>query len=186
MTSPPRLRLPSAPGGDRGPGRRHRGETGAALVEFALVFPIFALLLFAMIQFGLVFTGWDQLRNDVQTGARLAAIGEFGTDTTCPQVDDFPGHQTSTQTAEIVCYVASLIGTPIGTAVSTSSPAQVGILISQDGLVTVCGRVQVQPFTGFFPSMTLSSTSEFYIEGTGTGTGNELQNYNPYGISSCN
>ena len=46
-----------------GPGRRHRDESGATLVEFALILPVFAVMLFGMIQFGLAFTGWDQLRN---------------------------------------------------------------------------------------------------------------------------
>src|SRR5215469_877837 len=37
---------------------RRRGEEGASLVEFAIVVPVFALLLFAMIDFGLVFQSY--------------------------------------------------------------------------------------------------------------------------------
>ncbi len=48
---------------------RRREEAGASLVEFAIILPVFALMLFGMIQFGLAFAGWDQLRNAVQTGA---------------------------------------------------------------------------------------------------------------------
>ena len=50
------------------PYRRRRVEAGASLVEFAIILPVFALMLFGMIQFGLAFAGWDQLRNAVQTG----------------------------------------------------------------------------------------------------------------------
>ncbi len=57
------------------PGRRHRDEAGATLVEFALILPVFAVMLFGMIQFGLAFTGWDQLRNAVQNSARSVASG---------------------------------------------------------------------------------------------------------------
>ena len=48
-------------------------DAGASLVEFAIILPVFVLMLFGMIQFGLGFAGWDELRNAVQTGARLAA-----------------------------------------------------------------------------------------------------------------
>ncbi len=48
--------------------RRSDSDEGSVLVEFALVFPIFALMLFGMIQFGFVFNGWTSLRNSVQTG----------------------------------------------------------------------------------------------------------------------
>lgn len=34
-------------------------DEGSVLVEFALVFSIFAIMLFGMIQFGVVFNGWD-------------------------------------------------------------------------------------------------------------------------------
>ena len=53
--------------------RPRREEEGATLVEFAIILPVFALMLFGMIQFGLAFAGWDELRNAVQTSARLAA-----------------------------------------------------------------------------------------------------------------
>ena len=52
------------------------GDGGAALVEFALVLPIFALMLFGMIELGLAFAGWSSLRNAVQTGARLASVDD--------------------------------------------------------------------------------------------------------------
>lgn len=99
----------------RGRRRRYLGESGAALVEFALILPVFALMLFGMVQFGLAFTGWDQLRNAVQTAARLAANDTAitpGSD--CGQVD--PG-------SNMVCQVAFLIGTPLDT-----NPVPVGPL----------------------------------------------------------
>ena len=61
---------------------RRRPDQGAALIEFALVLPIFALMLFAMIQFGLIFAGWAQLRNAVQTDARMASLGALGPEVT--------------------------------------------------------------------------------------------------------
>jgi Flp pilus assembly protein TadG len=109
------------------PRPRRREEAGASLVEFAIVLPVFALMLFAMIQFGLGFAGWDELRNAVQTGARIAANGPTTSpDATCGQVDPGPN---------MVCQVAFLIGSPIDTnpslvtspvQISTTSPSEYG------------------------------------------------------------
>ena len=86
--------------------RRLPAEQGAALVEFALVLPIFALMLFAMVQFGVMFAGWAQLRNAVQTGARMTAIGQVSTE--CGPL------------SQPDCTVAVQIGTPVG----LTSPSQ--------------------------------------------------------------
>jgi len=87
--------------------RAPRHETGASLVEFAIILPVFALMLFAMIQFGLTFAGWDQLRNAVQTGARVAANNPVTTPGgNCGQVD---------APSNMVCQIAFLIGSPVGT-----------------------------------------------------------------------
>ena len=87
------------------PGRRD--DTGASLVEFAIILPVFALMLFGMIQFGLAFAGWDELRNAVQTGARLAVNNVVNPDANCGQTD--PG-------SNVVCRVSLLIGAPLDTS----------------------------------------------------------------------
>jgi Flp pilus assembly protein TadG len=45
------------------------------MTEFALVLPILALLLFGVIQFGLVFNNYLTLTDAVRAGARKAAVG---------------------------------------------------------------------------------------------------------------
>jgi Flp pilus assembly protein TadG len=57
-------------------GRQHAGNQGAsgqALVEFALIAPIFFLLVFAIIQLGLLFGGQNGLVNGVRDTARYAS-----------------------------------------------------------------------------------------------------------------
>jgi Flp pilus assembly protein TadG len=56
--------------------RRHR-EDGQALVEFALVLPLLAVLLFAVIQFGIAFNNYVTLTDAVRAGARNAAVARF-------------------------------------------------------------------------------------------------------------
>ncbi len=81
-------------------------------MEFAIILPVFALMLFGMIQFGLAFAGWDELRNAVNTGARLAANDEA-----IPPSSDCGQPSTDTD-GNLVCEIAFLIGTPADTSPS--------------------------------------------------------------------
>jgi Flp pilus assembly protein TadG len=57
-------------------GRRRatdQGERGQSLVEFALVLPVFFLIVFAIIQFGMIMGAQDGLANSVREATRYAA-----------------------------------------------------------------------------------------------------------------
>ena len=56
-----------------------RNERGQALVEFALVLPIFCLLPFAILQLGVVFRDYITLTDAVRAGARKGAVARFET-----------------------------------------------------------------------------------------------------------
>jgi Flp pilus assembly protein TadG len=51
-----------------------KNQDGQSVTEFALVLPIIAFLLFAVIQFGIVFNNWVQLTDATRAGARKAAV----------------------------------------------------------------------------------------------------------------
>lgn len=51
-----------------------RSQQGQSLTEFALVLPILALLLFGIIQFGIVFNNYITLTDATRAGARKAAV----------------------------------------------------------------------------------------------------------------
>jgi Flp pilus assembly pilin Flp len=96
--------------------RRHRrDEAGASLVEFAIILPVFALMLFGMIQFGVAFMGWDQLRNAVDTGARLAANNTTSSPVTNPNCGQ---PTTGDPDGNMVCQIALAIGAPVDTSPS--------------------------------------------------------------------
>src|SRR5206468_354422 len=61
-------------GGMRTMNRRARSGGGQALVEFALVFPLFLLILMSVIVFGLYVFYNQQLQNAAREAARYAAI----------------------------------------------------------------------------------------------------------------
>jgi Flp pilus assembly protein TadG len=50
-----------------------RNQEGQSMTEFALVLPILAFLLFAVIQFGIVFNNYITLTDSTRAGARKAA-----------------------------------------------------------------------------------------------------------------
>lgn len=55
---------------------RHRGDTGAAALEFALVVPLLVMLVFGIIQFGIVFAQQLGLSNGARQGARLGVVNK--------------------------------------------------------------------------------------------------------------
>ena len=54
--------------------RTGKKEGGQSLVEFALVLPIFLLVLFAVIDFGMAFHAWITVTNSAREGARVGAV----------------------------------------------------------------------------------------------------------------
>lgn len=62
--------------------RRRSGSRGQALVEFAMVFPIFVVLLFAIIEGGRFIFYYQMLNNATREGARYAIV--HGANSSCP------------------------------------------------------------------------------------------------------
>jgi len=60
------------------PSTRPDRSEGQALTEFALILPVFLLLLFAIIQFGFLFGGQNALVNGVRDTARYASTHRIG------------------------------------------------------------------------------------------------------------
>jgi Flp pilus assembly protein TadG len=56
------------------PTRKLRNEQGQTLTEFAMVLPILVVLLFGIIQFGIVFNNYVTLTDAARAGARKAAV----------------------------------------------------------------------------------------------------------------
>ena len=52
-------------------------ERGASAVEFALVLPIFVMILFGIFQLGITFNNWISIAAAAREGARLAAVGQY-------------------------------------------------------------------------------------------------------------
>lgn len=55
-----------------------RDERGQTMTEFALVLPILVLLLFAVVQFGVVFHNYITITDAARVGARKGAVALYG------------------------------------------------------------------------------------------------------------
>jgi Flp pilus assembly protein TadG len=60
--------------------KKNKSQRGQSLVEFALVLPIFLLLVFAIIDFGFGFHAWLTVTNSAREGARIGAVRASETD----------------------------------------------------------------------------------------------------------
>jgi Flp pilus assembly protein TadG len=56
---------------------RRKREQGQTMAEFTLVLPVLAILLFGVIQFGIVFNHYLAVTDAVRAGARQAAVARF-------------------------------------------------------------------------------------------------------------
>jgi Flp pilus assembly protein TadG len=55
-----------------------KSEQGQTMTEFALILPLLALFLFAVIQFGIVFNNYLTVTDAARAGARKGAVGLYG------------------------------------------------------------------------------------------------------------
>ena len=56
---------------------RSKREQGQTMAEFTLVLPVLAILLFGVIQFGIVFNNYLAVTDAVRAGARQAAVARY-------------------------------------------------------------------------------------------------------------
>lgn len=98
--------------------REHRGrrERGAALVEFAIVLPLFLLLIGGMVDFGRAFYTEVMLTNAAREGARAAM---YGTSPTSRATTALSGGVRTPTVSGTPCAAGSTIGT---TTVTVSAP----------------------------------------------------------------
>jgi Flp pilus assembly protein TadG len=135
---------------------------GQALVEFALVAPIFFLLLFAIIEGGRFILYYQALNNAAREGARYAIV--HGSNSNCPSGPMPPG-----QTAPIYCYdpsganvVKQVKDTAFGLLGSgvTVTPTWGATGNGRDSDVDVVATYTYQPLVPIVPLPAISITAE--------------------------
>jgi hypothetical protein len=126
----------------------NHSERGQSLVEFAMIVPVFVLILFGMLEFGFVFSHNLTLQYATREGARTGALlADGGSLTTaCGTIDpdpyiiaavqrvlDSPGSPIDlSQVARIRIYSANSTGTEAGPVDVWDNPGT-GTVVSVDG-----------------------------------------------------
>jgi Flp pilus assembly protein TadG len=126
--------------------RRARAEDGVALVEFALVLPVLALLLFAMLDFGKAFNYWIDQTHLANEGARWAAVNK--NPSSSGTLQEYIREQATTAelrdggTSSVVSPLQACIEFPSGTS-NIGDPVKVTVQTSYRWLGVVSGRIGV-------------------------------------------
>lgn len=136
------------------------GERGAALVEFALVAPFLFMVLFGIVDFGMVLSDSIGVRQGVREAARQATVADFGSTSSCGA--SLPSNATA-EMRKLVCLTknrsdvsASDLKVAIrfdpassGLAASAAYPAGTGSPPVGNGII-VCSILPMESRTGFF------------------------------------
>ena len=79
--------------------KRRRNESGAALVEFAIAFPVLILLMMSILDFGMNYGNKVQVQNATRAAARAGSVSNFGPTATCTLNDYSSADPTSQRLA---------------------------------------------------------------------------------------
>ena len=88
--------------------KNFKKEKGASAVEFALILPVFIVIIFAILQFGIVFNNWIALTYAAREGVRLAAVDEYDESIVRQRVPT-----AKIETIEVVWPLEKEIGEPV-------------------------------------------------------------------------
>jgi TadE-like protein len=136
----------------QGMGRFFRGraaDRGAAALEFALVVPVLALLVFGMIDYGLFFTDSLGARDGARVAARQASVANFAGD--CPSTD-YIAEGNDDDFNVLACLALSQTGAIGGDAYAhVSAPQGWNPAPAKGDYVLVCVAIVENGLTGLTP-----------------------------------
>ncbi len=126
--------------------KRRDGEQGAVAVEFAIIFPLLAMMLFGIIQFGIAFSQYEVYTGAAREGGRYAA-------TRCAGAPDF---STTGCTASMITnkVTTAAVGYGITPGTPTASMVCSGSTIGQN--VTVSWTQNITISIPFWRNVTVS------------------------------
>ena len=107
------------------------------MTEFALVLPILVVLLFGVIQFGIVFNHYITLTDAVRAGARKGAVGRHLADPQAAVVESVQNAATDMKEADLAIKVTSSWSQGSDVEVTATYPYSINLL----GVVVKSGRL---------------------------------------------
>jgi Flp pilus assembly protein TadG len=170
--APQRVCVPVSAKGPRGPARlRAKGERGAALVEFALVVPMFLILMIGMYSFGLLFTEDISLTEAVNIGGEQFAIQRNQGGDPCSTIAGYVVQASPFLTPSRMAYTFTVNGTATSFAkgVTPTCPSMATTLANET--------------VGVVIPVKLSAT--YYCTGVTAITIGTLASFNPLPTANC-
>lgn len=107
------------------------------MTEFALVLPVLALILFAVIQFGIVFNNYVALTDATRAGARKAAVSRQAPDPNGTAVQAVRDSASDLKQSDLSVTVNSTWQASSDVSVTASYPYSISLL----GMVVKSGRL---------------------------------------------
>jgi Flp pilus assembly protein TadG len=114
-----------------------RNEQGQSMTEFALVLPILALLLFGIIQFGIVFNNYVQLTDATRAGARKAAVSRHDPNPKNSCINAIRASATNLDQSQLAADCVSTFDPGADVTVTATYPYSISLL----GLFSKSGRL---------------------------------------------
>jgi Flp pilus assembly protein TadG len=114
-----------------------KNQQGQSMTEFALVLPILAMLLFGVIQFGIVFNNYLQLTDAVRAGSRKGATGRHLQNPQAEVIQTVRDASTSLKQSDLDVSVTSSFQQGEDVSVTATYPYSINLL----GLVVKSGRM---------------------------------------------
>jgi Flp pilus assembly protein TadG len=128
--------------------RKFRGERGQTMTEFAIVLPIFLLLLLGIAQLGIAFNHYIQLTDATRAGARFGApLSCSGTcDRTSKVVTKVKASAANLDTAQVGVTVTSTWAPGSDLKVCASYPYSINLigLVVKSGNLNSCTTERVE------------------------------------------
>ena len=114
-----------------------RSQRGQSLTEFALALPILVLLLFAVIQFGIVFNNYVTLTDATRAGARKGTVGRQLTNPQSSVINAVRSSATDLKQSDLSITVTSTWKPGADVTVTATYPYSIKLL----GLPVKSGRL---------------------------------------------
>jgi Flp pilus assembly protein TadG len=114
-----------------------RNQQGQTMTEFALVLPVLAMLLFAVIQFGIVFNNYVTLTDATRAGARKAAVSRQASNPAAAAETAVRSSATDLKQSDLKVTINSTWKPSADVSVKATYPYKVSLL----GLVVKAGNL---------------------------------------------
>jgi len=156
--------------------RRRGEERGASAVEFALIVPVLLLVVFGVINFGILMAQKASLSNATRVGARYATVNAYTATThTCASVIDRVrnaaptfGIANTTAAKQAIAVTVKLTKASDGTTAPVCA-ANAGVASS--GSTLPCANATGSPDTPDTLTIDATYTSKFLVSVPGIGSG---------------